>query len=63
MLWVLSIVSYRMVFGKKDDEPRYTEIIVVEEYEDADEAAPAPPTYTFADDKHDAKPKVANETD
>jgi len=59
MMWVLAIVSYRLVKGQREEEPRYTEILVVEEYNDVEEAAPAPPTYTFADDKGDKKVETA----
>ncbi|GLB44992.1 hypothetical protein LshimejAT787_1900700 [Lyophyllum shimeji] len=52
MFWVLAIVSYRLIKGRREDENRYTEIFVVEEYEDA---PPAPPTYTYADEKADKK--------
>ncbi|KAG5643312.1 hypothetical protein DXG03_001196 [Asterophora parasitica] len=56
MLWVLAVVSYRFVKGPREDEQnRYTEILVVEEYDDAEEVAPAPPTYTFVDEKADKK--------
>ncbi|KAF8069895.1 hypothetical protein FPV67DRAFT_1623316 [Lyophyllum atratum] len=56
MFWVLAIVSYRLIKGPKEDENKYTEIFVVEEYEDAATAAgPAPPTYTYSDEKADKK--------
>jgi len=58
MFWVLAIVSYRMIRGPKEDENKYTEILVVESYDDAEEVAPAPPTYTYSDEKAD-KDKVA----
>lgn len=53
MLWVLAIVSYRLIKGPKEDENKYTEILVVEEYDDAEMVAPAPPTYTYSDEKAD----------
>jgi hypothetical protein len=61
MLWVLSVVMYRTLKGTKEDENKYTQIIVVEEYDD--EVAPpvaAPPTYTYEDAKVDVK--IAEET-
>jgi hypothetical protein len=53
MMWVLAIVSYRLVKGpREEEEPRYTEILVVEEYDsDAENVPLAPPTYTYADEK------------
>ncbi|KAF5385852.1 hypothetical protein D9615_002683 [Tricholomella constricta] len=60
MLWVLAVVSYRLAKGpREEDGHRYTEILVVEEYDDAEEVAPAPPTYTFDDEKADKDNIVA----
>jgi len=61
MLWVLCVISYRIVRGGKEKEHNYAEIIVVEEY-DAGETAPAPPTYTYSDEKAD-KDAVATDTE
>jgi len=44
-----------MFKGSKEEEHKYTEIIVVEEYEDGDESVAPPPTYTYADEKTDTK--------
>jgi len=58
MLWVLSVISYRMIRGTKEDENKYTEIIVVEDFgDDAEELFVAPPNYTYPDEKAD-KPAV-----
>jgi hypothetical protein len=52
MFWVLAVVMFRSLKGSKEDENKYTEIIVVEEYDDEDAPlAPAPPTYTYDDAK------------
>jgi hypothetical protein len=60
MFWVLSVVFYRMIRGTKEEENKYTQIIVVEEYDDAEQPSAAPPTYTFADDKVDVKVATAD---
>lgn len=57
MLWVLSVVFYRVVKGTKEDDNQYTNIIVVEDFGDAEEIFVAPPTYTYPDEKAD-KPVV-----
>ncbi|KAF8057460.1 hypothetical protein FPV67DRAFT_1786441 [Lyophyllum atratum] len=62
MFWVLASVLYRLIKGPKEDENKYTEIFVVEEYEDG-AAAPAPPTYTYSNenaDKKDVNGEAAN---
>lgn len=55
MLWVLTVVSYRVFRGNKEDENKYTEVLVVQEYLDSEPAVAAPPTYTYADEKSDTK--------
>jgi hypothetical protein len=51
MFWVLTVVSYRLIRGSKEEEHKYTEVLVVEEYDANDHpASAAPPTYTYADD-------------
>jgi hypothetical protein len=55
MLWVLSVVFYHMIRGTKEKENKCTQIIIVEEYEDADQPSLAPPTHTYADDKMNVK--------
>ena len=55
MLWVLALVSYRLIKGHKEEENKYTEVIVVEPYEDRGEAVVSPPTYTYPDEKADNK--------
>lgn len=49
MLWVLAVVSYRMIKGESVDSTEYA--LVCEEYADAEEISVAPPTYTYADEK------------
>jgi hypothetical protein len=60
MLWVIAIVSYRLVKGPKEEAHKYSEVIVVEHYEDGGEAVAAPPTYTYADEKADNKVAAAD---
>lgn len=55
MFFVLAVVSYRMIRGGQEVENRYTPLIIVEHVQHEDEDAPAPPTYTYADEKADAK--------
>ncbi|KAG6914678.1 hypothetical protein DXG01_015999 [Tephrocybe rancida] len=53
MFWVLAIVVYRLIKGP-NDETKYTQILVVEEFSAPEPlSAAAPPTYTFADEKAD----------
>jgi len=63
MLWVLGVVSYRLIRGP-NQENRYSEIILVEEYEDEEEGAatvvPPPPVYT--DEKADKDKVTAEES-
>jgi hypothetical protein len=54
MLWVLSVILYRTI-STREEENKYTQIIVVEEYDNDDQPAVAPPTYTYADEKVDTK--------
>jgi hypothetical protein len=59
MMWVLALISYRLVKGPKQEANRFTEVIVIEPYEDRNEAAVAPPpTYTFPDEKADKVAEV-----
>jgi len=55
MIWVLAVVTYRVIKGPREEERQYTEIFVVEEYNDGEDIAPAPPTYTYPDEKAEAK--------
>lgn len=55
MLWVLALVSYRLIKGHKEEEHKYAEVIVAEPYEDRGEAVVFPPTYVYPDEKADAK--------
>jgi len=59
MFWVLTVISYRLIRGSKEEEPKYTEIIVVEDYEDAPEYT-VTPSYTYTDEKADKDQVVAD---
>ncbi|KAG6842956.1 hypothetical protein H0H87_008973, partial [Tephrocybe sp. NHM501043] len=50
MFWVLVIVAFRVIKGPREDENKYTQILLVEEYT-PEPAAVAPPTYTYSDEK------------
>ncbi|RDB16834.1 hypothetical protein Hypma_002353 [Hypsizygus marmoreus] len=59
MFWVLAVISYRLIKGtKEDDSNKYTEIMIVEEYDEPEEVFAAPP-YTFADEKQADKDATA----
>jgi len=63
MLWVLSVISYRFMKGGQEDENKYLEIAVIEDFADAEEIFVAPPTYTYPDEKADKdKAVVVTET-
>jgi hypothetical protein len=48
MVWILAVVSYRMIRGTNENEIGYTEIVFVEEINESEVSAPA---YTASDDK------------
>jgi len=52
MFWVLSVITYRTFNGNRREEVEYT---VIHEYIDASETPVPPPTYTYVDEKAEAK--------
>ncbi|KAG6886880.1 hypothetical protein C0992_001800 [Termitomyces sp. T32_za158] len=56
MIWVLAIVTYRLIRGTRADATEYTEILFVEEIAEPVHVD-APPTYSYPDEKAD-KTKV-----
>ncbi|KAF8872249.1 hypothetical protein CPB84DRAFT_1737631 [Gymnopilus junonius] len=50
LFWVLSIVMYRAIRGRRDDEHEYTHIAFVEEYEEPPVLSP-PPIYVYPIDE------------
>ncbi|KAF8907948.1 hypothetical protein CPB84DRAFT_1959485 [Gymnopilus junonius] len=46
LFWVLSIVMYRAIRGRRDDEHEYTHVAFVEEYEEPPVLSPLPSTFT-----------------
>jgi hypothetical protein len=52
MLWVLAVVAYRNIKGEREEEPEYSQITVIEEYdEEPQEVLFPPPNYTFSNEK------------
>jgi hypothetical protein len=50
MLFVMTVISYRMIKGNREDRNEYTHIIC-EHYADAEEIFVAPPNYVVTDEK------------
>ncbi|KAF8149387.1 hypothetical protein B0H34DRAFT_785387 [Crassisporium funariophilum] len=57
MFWVLTVVAYRAMKGRRDeDEVEYSQITIIEDFEDAEEIHSPPPNYTYpVDEKADIK--------
>jgi len=53
MMWVLSVITFRAIRGRKAEETEYT---IIHEYIEDDEApTSAPPSYAYVDEKVDTK--------